>query len=183
MQLIINLFGRVCICDVQTFNQEYFVLFIYFSVALQHCKMLLKGCLYAACSWNMYLSPEDLYQNSSISFLEYFTSLYPKARPRVSLFRVNEYLIQSPFQYWGSSLKFFKYKYFTLISLVLNKRPKSSASSAKHNLDSWASCYELDPLVLLAGRKGLKLLKEMNSCWPQCSIFVFLQCCHSKQAV
>lgn len=174
MQLIINLFGRSCVCDVQTFNWEYFVGFISFSVVLQRCKMLLKGYLYAVCSWNMYLSPEDLYQNSSISFLEYFTSLYPKTRPRVSLFRVYEYLVQSLFQYLGLSFKFSKYKYFTLISLFLNKRPKSSASSAKHNLDFWASCYELDPLVLLAGRKGLKLLKEMNSCWPQCSIFAML---------
>lgn len=112
--------------------------FISFSVALQHCKMLLKGYLYAVCSWNMYLSPEDLYQNSSISFLEYFTSLYLKTRPRVSLFSINEYLVQSQFQYWNLSFKFFKYTYFTLISLFLNRRPKSSVSLAKHNLDSWA---------------------------------------------
>jgi len=66
-------------------------LFFPYSVALQHCKMLLKGYLYAVCSWNISLSPKDLYRNSSIFFLDYFTYLYPKNRPMVSLFRVNEY--------------------------------------------------------------------------------------------
>lgn len=74
-----------------------FVFFTNFSVnsaKLQHYKMLLKDCLCAVCSWNMYLSLKDLYQNLSIFFLEYFTLLYLKNKPRVSLFGVKIMTVQ-----------------------------------------------------------------------------------------